>query len=285
MSVFQDSVYRVVREVPRGTIVSYGGVAAILGKPRAARGVGRALCCLPDDSDVPWWRVVNRNGEISIKCATHGAAVQRAMLEREGVHFDDAGRIDWRRFGWKGPDGAREDDSPGPPAVKRSVALAIIDPRSAAGRGSGSARRGGRRQRGERAVLLVQRPPDDEDLPDVWGLPAASLRPGEDWRDAAHRAAAEKLGVTVDVLGELARGSQHRGGHTLDMRLFAARLADGEPSVPQSAHGVTQYVAFRWGGAADLEPGAARGSLCCRLYSECAGAGSRAGRADRSRAG
>lgn len=111
MSDFQESVYRVVRAVPRGSVVSYGGVAAILGKPRAARGVGRALCALGEDSDVPWWRVVNRNGEISIKCATHGAAVQRVLLEGEGVRFDESDRIDWRRFGWRGPGGAREDDA------------------------------------------------------------------------------------------------------------------------------------------------------------------------------
>lgn len=93
-------VYAVVRSVPRGTIVSYGGVAAILGQPRAARGVGRALCALPADTDVPWWRVVNRNGEISIRGAMHGAIVQRKMLEREGVRFDRRGRIDWNIYGW-----------------------------------------------------------------------------------------------------------------------------------------------------------------------------------------
>jgi methylated-DNA-protein-cysteine methyltransferase-like protein len=91
-----------VRRVPPGTVVSYGGIAALLGHPRAARGVGQALRALPDDSDVPWWRVVNRNGEISIRGVVHGPQLQRALLEDEGVEFSASGRIDWKRFGWDG---------------------------------------------------------------------------------------------------------------------------------------------------------------------------------------
>lgn len=99
---FTARVYGVVRAVPRGRVVSYGGVAAILGRPRAARGVGRALSALPENSDVPWWRVINRNGEISIRSIAHGPALQRALLEAEGVVFQPNGRVDWRDFGWDG---------------------------------------------------------------------------------------------------------------------------------------------------------------------------------------
>jgi methylated-DNA-protein-cysteine methyltransferase-like protein len=88
--------------VPRGRVVSYGGVAAILGAPRAARGVGQALSALPEGSDVPWWRVINSRGEISIKGRIHGAALQRTLLRAEGVRFDRAGRVDWKKFGWDG---------------------------------------------------------------------------------------------------------------------------------------------------------------------------------------
>jgi methylated-DNA-protein-cysteine methyltransferase related protein len=97
---FTHMVYRMVRAVPRGKVVSYGGIAALLGRPRAARGVGHALAALDAGSDVPWWRVVNRNGEISLRGDLHAPTVQRALLEREGVRFDAAGRIDWTRFGW-----------------------------------------------------------------------------------------------------------------------------------------------------------------------------------------
>jgi methylated-DNA-protein-cysteine methyltransferase-like protein len=92
-----------VRRVPPGRVVSYGGVAALLGAPRAARGVGRALSTLPGDTDVPWWRVVNRNGEISIKGAPGLPALQRTLLEAEGVEFDPRDRIPWDRYGWRGP--------------------------------------------------------------------------------------------------------------------------------------------------------------------------------------
>jgi methylated-DNA-protein-cysteine methyltransferase related protein len=102
MSTFTQRVWRMVRRVPRGRVVSYGGVAALLGHPRAARGVGQALHALPYPTDVPWWRVVNRNGEISIRGHLHGPQLQRSLLEAEGVEFDGSGRIDWKRFGWDG---------------------------------------------------------------------------------------------------------------------------------------------------------------------------------------
>ncbi len=114
LTAFQQRVYTAVRAIPEGRVASYGGIAAILGQPRAARAVGGALCALGEDSGVPWWRVVNRNGEISISCMLHGPAVQRALLRREGVRFGRLGRIAWTRFGWDGegvPAGVREDDA------------------------------------------------------------------------------------------------------------------------------------------------------------------------------
>ena len=108
---FAGQVYRLVRRVPPGRVVSYGAVAAMLGAPRAARGVGRALGSLSDGTSVPWWRVVNRNGEISIKGAHPSAMLQRMLLEAEGIRFDRNGRIDWKRWGWN-PD-ARDQ----PPTV------------------------------------------------------------------------------------------------------------------------------------------------------------------------
>jgi methylated-DNA-protein-cysteine methyltransferase-like protein len=124
MPRFADRVYSVVRRVPRGRVVSYGGVAALLGAPRAARAVGTALCSLPDDSGVPWWRVINRNGEISIRCMVHGPRIQRALLEAEGVRFDAHGRVDWARFGWNGKGYRRGKDllvdPDATPALRRS---------------------------------------------------------------------------------------------------------------------------------------------------------------------
>lgn len=116
------------------------------------------------------------------------------------------------------------------------------------------------------AVLVVQRPPDDEDLPNLWGLPAASLRDGEDWNDAVRRAGREKLGVELEVGHELRRGSLARRDYDLEMRLFEAQIVSGEPHVRADVAGVTHYQAWRWGGAEDLVAAADRGSLCCQLY-------------------
>lgn len=133
---------------------------------------------------------------------------------------------------------------------KRSVALAIRDPDR------------------PRAVLAVRRPHDDPELPGIWGLPAATLRPGESWEYALRRAGHEKLGVTLAPVRELRRGTAPRKGYTLEMRLYEARILQGEPRVPQPHPDVTQYSALRWTDARDLEAGAAAGSLCCRLFLE-----------------
>lgn len=103
---FFDRVYAVVRMIPRGQVASYGQIAALLGHPRAARTVGWALNALRDNDihDVPWQRVINSQGRISISRADLGAELQRALLEEEGVEFDYRGHVDLGRFGWEGMD-------------------------------------------------------------------------------------------------------------------------------------------------------------------------------------
>jgi len=97
---FAERVYDLVRNCPRGRVVSYGGVAALLGHPRAARAVGHALRMLDPDSDVPWWRVINSRGRVSIR-GGHGPLLQRKLLEQEGVEFV-RDRVDWKEYGWDG---------------------------------------------------------------------------------------------------------------------------------------------------------------------------------------
>ena len=100
MTGFSERVYDCVRSIPRGRIINYGRVAALVGEPRAARGVGYALGHLRPGSDVPWWRVVNRRGAISTSRLNGLAQQQRAILESEGVEFDANGEASWERFGW-----------------------------------------------------------------------------------------------------------------------------------------------------------------------------------------
>lgn len=103
---FFDRVYHLVRQIPRGKVASYGQIAALLGHPQAARTVGWALNALKDSeiADVPWQRVINSAGRISISRADLGADMQRALLEAEGVEFDLRGYVNMRRFGWEGMD-------------------------------------------------------------------------------------------------------------------------------------------------------------------------------------
>lgn len=114
-------------------------------------------------------------------------------------------------------------------------------------------------------LLVVRRPPDDEELPGLWGLPAGSLRPGEGWKEAVVRAGREKLGVELEPTALLAEGTTERADYVLHMRLYGARIVEGAPSVPQPVDGITQYTAWRWAPAARLREAADRGSLCSRL--------------------
>lgn len=83
MSKFKDSVLKAVSLVPKGKVVSYGQVAAVVGVPRGAIQVGWVLH--QNGDKVPWWRVINVKGRISTTCLEHDATMQKALLEKEGV--------------------------------------------------------------------------------------------------------------------------------------------------------------------------------------------------------
>ena len=117
---------------------------------------------------------------------------------------------------------------------------------------------------GPGGLLLVRRPEGDESLPGEWGLPAATLRPGEREEDAVRRAGRDKLGVEVRPLRVLGEASGQRPAYRILMRDWAVEIVAGEPEVPQAGDG-TQYESWRWGEPADLVPAARHGSLCARL--------------------
>jgi methylated-DNA-protein-cysteine methyltransferase-like protein len=93
-------VYRVVRRIPAGRVATYGTVARLAGRPGAARTVGWALSALPPETDVPWWRVINAQGCISLAGDRHGAVLQRALLLRERVAFTPGGGVNLAAVGW-----------------------------------------------------------------------------------------------------------------------------------------------------------------------------------------
>jgi alkylated DNA nucleotide flippase Atl1 len=97
-----NRIHDVVRRIPPGRVSTYGDVAVIAGLPGHARLVGYALHALPDHSTVPWHRVVNFRGGLSVGRAHPGAEiVQRQRLEAEGVQFDGGGRVPLKRFRWQ----------------------------------------------------------------------------------------------------------------------------------------------------------------------------------------
>ena len=89
-----------VRRIPRGRVATYGQVAAIAGLPGRARQVGYALAALKPSTAVPWQRVVNAAGAISLRSSAGGLS-QRLLLEREGVRFGLRDRIALAEFGWR----------------------------------------------------------------------------------------------------------------------------------------------------------------------------------------
>jgi ADP-ribose pyrophosphatase YjhB (NUDIX family) len=125
---------------------------------------------------------------------------------------------------------------------------------------------------GSAGVLLVRRPEDDDSLPGLWGLPAASLREGESENDALLRIGRDKLGVTVELLRPIGEEEAERPGYRIAMRDWAARIVAGEPSVPRAGEG-TQYMEWRWGDPAELAPAARAGSVCARVLLRSVGSG------------
>ena len=125
---------------------------------------------------------------------------------------------------------------------------------------------------GPGGILLVRRPEDDEDLPGLWGLPAASLDQDESEEDAVRRAGRTKLGVEIRPLRPLGEAVGERPAYRIRMRDWAAEIVSGRPAVPQPGAG-TQYGELRWGDAAELLPAARAGSLCCRVLLESRGLG------------
>jgi methylated-DNA-protein-cysteine methyltransferase-like protein len=99
-----ERIYAVTRQIPPGQVSTYGQIAAIVGRDCTARQVGYAMAALrADDRSVPWQRVINSQGQISLRPG-QGGMRQQQLLEAEGVEFDDQGRTDFNRFGWDGPD-------------------------------------------------------------------------------------------------------------------------------------------------------------------------------------
>jgi len=98
-SSFYESAWELAKRIPDGKVATYGQLATYLGSRRAARAVGYAMFNIPDDS-IPWHRVINSQGYISVGGHQHRPELQRSKLESEGVEFSKSGRIDLNKWGW-----------------------------------------------------------------------------------------------------------------------------------------------------------------------------------------
>ena len=96
---FSNKVIELIRDIPKGFVATYGGIAFMAGNPQASRQVARILHACSGKEHLPWHRVVNWQGCISLK-PMQGYEEQRMLLEDDGVDFDDRGRIDLDIYLW-----------------------------------------------------------------------------------------------------------------------------------------------------------------------------------------
>ncbi len=96
----QQAIWLALASIPRGRVVSYGQLAQLAGLPGRARLVGQVLSKLPRDSKLPWHRVLNAQGRLSLPTGSVRYAEQRRRLEDEGIIFIDD-RINLKSFAWQ----------------------------------------------------------------------------------------------------------------------------------------------------------------------------------------
>jgi len=104
---YRERVYVIVRQIPKGRVMTYGQIAGILGEGYTARTVGYVMH--GTDDDVPWQRVINSQGKCSTGRLTIPMNLQQEILESEGVKFNPAGKCDLNEYLWY-PAGLKPDD-------------------------------------------------------------------------------------------------------------------------------------------------------------------------------
>ena len=101
MEEFTKAVVNLIKAIPKGKVATYGGIAWLAGKPTGARQVSRILHSMSKKHGLPWHRVVNARGRVSLRPHA-GYEEQLALLEREGVEFDGTDRVDLELYLWRG---------------------------------------------------------------------------------------------------------------------------------------------------------------------------------------
>ena len=134
-------IYAVIRKIPRGHVATYGQVAELAGIPGGARIAAAALKTSKPGDQLPWQRVIGKASKLRGRIAIHdpvGAAMQRALLEKEGVEIGESGLVALDVYGWLAPGGGRRRTVT---AGSSRVASPRRQPRSASKRRASSSRR------------------------------------------------------------------------------------------------------------------------------------------------
>jgi methylated-DNA-protein-cysteine methyltransferase-like protein len=100
-SEFTENILNVIRSIPEGKVCTYGLIARLAGNPRGARQVSWTLHSMTMKYDLPWYRVVNSKGTLSVT-EIDGKAYQKHLLEQEGVEVSDNYEVDLDKYLWKG---------------------------------------------------------------------------------------------------------------------------------------------------------------------------------------
>ncbi|MEZ5359262.1 MAG: MGMT family protein [Candidatus Zixiibacteriota bacterium] len=97
---FTKAVKKAIKAIPKGKVATYGQIAAVAGNPRAARQVVRILHSSSEKDNLPWYRVINSKGTISL-LPGNGYELQKALLEAEGIVFGLQDKINLTTYQWK----------------------------------------------------------------------------------------------------------------------------------------------------------------------------------------
>lgn len=101
MTSFADQVIRIIKQIPKGKVATYGQIAALAGKPHGSRGVAWILNSSSKAYKLPWQRVINSKGKISFPKSSKEFRTQKNLLLKEKIEFSDDDSISLKTFGWK----------------------------------------------------------------------------------------------------------------------------------------------------------------------------------------
>ena len=99
VSSFYIRAIEIIKKIPKGKVATYGQIAKFAGNPQGSRQIARILHSSSEKHELPWHRVINSKGRISLNPGD-GYELQKMLLENEGIQFDENDRIDLSRFGW-----------------------------------------------------------------------------------------------------------------------------------------------------------------------------------------